>query len=164
MTVVSNAGPLIALARIESTDLLPRLYGRITIPPSVRSEIADTERERPGVETFESADWLLVRSTSDPSAVQVLRQNLDAGESEAIVLSLDIEADVLLMDEALGRRIATKRGITLSGTLGTLLIAKEENLIDEVAPMLDRLVQTGFRMSDTLYHGVLKQAGEARDP
>jgi len=94
----------------------------------------------------------------------VLRQNLDAGESEAIVLSLDIEADVLLMDEALGRRIATKRGITLSGTLGTLLIAKEENLIDEVAPMLDRLVQTGFRMSDTLYHGVLKQAGEERDP
>jgi len=44
------------------------------------------------------------------------------------------------------------------------LIAKEENLIDEVAPMVDRRVQTGFRMSDTLYHGVLKQAGEARDP
>jgi predicted nucleic acid-binding protein len=161
VTVVSNAGPLIALARIAETDLLPRLYGAIVIPPAVRAEITKSGRERPGSVTFKSAEWLRVRKISDLSAVEPLRGNLDAGESEAIVLALELEADVLLMDEALGRRAASEQGVTLSGTLGTLLLAKEENVIDEVAPVVDQLISTGFRVSDSLYQHVLKQAGEA---
>lgn len=161
MTVVSNSGPLIALARIEKTRLLSRLYGDIIIPSAVQKELVKPDTKRAGTETFANAEWLHVESVSEQMAVGLLRENLDVGESEAIVLALEHEADLLLMDEAPGRRVADARGLTLSGTLGTLLLAKEEDLIDEVTPVLNRLSSTGFRISEALYQYVREQAGEA---
>ncbi|MES3629665.1 MAG: DUF3368 domain-containing protein [Longimonas sp.] len=161
MTVVSNAGPLIALARIRETEWLPRLYGDILVPEAVHREIIKPDKKRAGVDTFVNASWLRVESVSEQAAVRQLRSTLDAGESEAIVLALEREADILLMDEALGRRVADARGVALSGTLGVLLLAKEEGLIDDLTAVLDRLISTGFRIGDALYEFVLEQAGEA---
>lgn len=161
MTVVSNAGPLIALARIREIEWLPRLYGDILIPEAVHREIITPDKKRAGVDTFVDAAWLHVEPVSEQAAVSQLRSTLDAGESEAIVLALEREADILLMDEALGRRAADARGVALSGTLGVLLLAKEEKLIDDVTSVLDRLISTGFRIGDALYDFVLEQAGEA---
>lgn len=161
MIFVSNSGPLIALARIGETALLPRLYGDIVVPTAVQDEIIQPDRKRPGTKIFANAHWLRVEPVSKQAAVRLLHDDLDAGESEAIVLALELEADVLLIDEALGRQVAKTHGLTLTGTLGILLLAKEGGLIDAVAPVLDRLVSTGFRVGDALYHSVIEQAGEA---
>ena len=160
MTVVSNAGPLIALARIEKTEFLPQLYGDIVIPPAVREEVIGTDKERKGAETLASAEWLHTVPVSNQMGVTFLRERLDAGESEAIVLALELGADFLLIDEAPGRKRADARGIPLTGTLGVLLFAKEQRLIDTVAPVLDQLVHAGFRMGEDLYREILRLAGE----
>ena len=162
MTVVTNAGPLIALARIRQLPLLPALYGEVVMPPAVREEVLQSDARREGTATLQRAEWLQTRSVSDRIAVALLRDRLDAGESEAIVLALQLDADVVLMDEARGRRVAAARGIVLTGTLGTLLLAKEEGLIDRVAPHLARLQEEGFYMSETLYEKVLKRARETQ--
>ncbi|NBC19007.1 MAG: DUF3368 domain-containing protein [Bacteroidetes bacterium] len=161
MTVVTNAGPLIALARIRQLPLLPALYGEVIMPSAVRDEVLDTDERREGTAMLQEAEWLHTHSVSDRIAVALLRERLDAGESETIVLALQLDADVVLMDEARGRRVAAARGIAVTGTLGTLLLANEKGLIDRVAPHLARLQDEGFYMSTTLYEKVLKRAGEA---
>ena len=66
----------------------------------------------------------------------------------------------MLMDEARGRRIAAARGLTLTGTPGTLILAKKHGLIERVAPHFTRLVEEDFYTGDTLYEKVLRRAGE----
>ena len=59
-----------------------------------------------------------------------------------------------------GRRVAERLGISITGTLGVLLLAKKEKLIEKIKPLLDEIVSHGFRVADDLYKQVLINAGE----
>jgi len=94
--------------------------------------------------------------------VQALQQELDAGEAEAIVLALETRAELLLMDEHLGRETARHLGLRHTGLIGVLIEAKRKGLISKVKPHLDALRDVaGFRVSDALYRRVLQDEGEA---
>lgn len=162
MIVVANAGPLIALAQINYFDLLRLLYGELYIPLAVREEVVSSGQTRPGAVEVNSADWIHIAEVRDTTAVQLLRDRLDAGESEAIVLAIEMKADLLLIDEARGRRIAEARGLRKTGTVGMLIVAKRRGLIRAVTPLLDRLLASGFRMNDELYRIARILADEER--
>ena len=155
--VVSNTGPLIALASIDQFDLLRNLFGRILIPPAVRAEVQD-ETSAAALTAF---NWIVVRPAQDMLAVQLLREVLDAGESEAIILARELDADLVLIDERAAARKARGIGLQTIGTLGVLLMAKDKGLVAALKPLLDNLRRAGFRMSDDLYVQVLNSAGEA---
>ena len=93
MNIVSNASPLINLARLGELDLLCRLYEEIAIPEAVRYEVVIEGAGRPGAQEVEKADWIHPRATTHTVLVRALRENLDAGEAEAIALGLEIDAD-----------------------------------------------------------------------
>ena len=158
MIVVSNAGPLIALARIEKLDLLQSLYCQVRIPLAVTSELKGRGEQQ--YASFHSVAWLKDVEIKDKMAVALLQESLGAGESEAIVLAMESNADLLLMDEERGRRIAVSRQLNLVGTLGILVLAKRRKLIRFVGPLLDELLTSGFRMSADLARNVLELAGE----
>lgn len=160
MRVVSNAGPLIALARIGRLDLLPILFGEVWIPEAVRREVAVLGRDRPGAAEVNRADWLHAEQVRHPVAVELLRERLGAGESEAIVLAVQERADLLLIDEARGRRVAESRGLPVLGTVGLLVVAKGHGLVPSVRAILDELEAAGFRMGTDLREQVLRLAGE----
>jgi hypothetical protein len=160
MIVVANTGPLIALAQIGHFDLLQLLYGELYIPLAVRNEVVISGHGRPASMEVDAADWIRVVSVRDATAVQLLREQLDAGESEAIVLAIELKADLLLIDEARGRRTAEARGLNKTGTVGTLITAKRRGFIPTVTPLLDDLITSGFRMSQELYQTALALAGE----
>ncbi|GBF55274.1 hypothetical protein N0824_03151 [Microcystis sp. 0824] len=87
--------------------------------------------------------------------------NLDIGEAEAIALALELKADELLIDERLGRREAVRLGLSITGVLGVLLIAKNRGLIAKVKPIMESLIsQANFRISHQLYEEVLQTANE----
>ena len=157
-SVVSNTGPLIALAAIGQFSLLRKLFGAILIPPAVRAEILDEST----VNAVTAADWIMVRTAQDEIAVQLLKGELDAGESEAIVLARELNADLLLIDDRSARRRADAIKLSTIGTLGVLLLAKTEGLVSVLEPLLGDLRRAGFHMSDELYDQVLDSADERR--
>lgn len=157
--VVSNTTPLIALAWLRRLDLLPALFTAVHIPEAVRDEI----RKKPlaaGIGELEGANWLTVRPVTNLIAVELLLDQLDVGESQAIVLAHELRADLLLMDERRGRRRASQTGITVVGTLGILIDARQRGLTGPIRPMLDLLRKLPFYMSDALHSEALRRVGE----
>ncbi len=94
--------------------------------------------------------------------VGILSTTLDAGESEAIAMSLEWPADLLIMDESSGRAMARSLNIRITGTLGILLKAKRDGQIPSLEFEMDRLVQeAGFFVSSHVRNTFLAEAGEA---
>ena len=76
-----------------------------------------------------------VATDQDRPAIHLLRETLDAGESEAIVLAQQLNARYVLLDDGLARRKARLIGLHMTGTLGILLMARETGLIPAVRPI-----------------------------
>jgi predicted nucleic acid-binding protein len=76
------------------------------------------------------------------------------------MLALELREAVVVLDDALGRRVAETLGLPLTGTLGLLLDAKRAGLVPAVAPLLDQLQALRFRLASHTRAAVLKLAGE----
>lgn len=161
MKIVSNASPLVNLARIGKLDLLLELYGELAIPSAVWREVVVEGSGQPGADKVENAAWIKTHVVANEHLVRALRQELDAGEAEAIALALEIEAELLLMDERLGREIARHLGLRYTGLIGVLIEAKHKGIVSAIKPHLDALRNiAGFRVSDALYTRVLRDEDE----
>lgn len=162
MSIVSNASALINLARIGKLELLRQLYGELIVPEAVWQEVVVTGTGQPGADEIKTASWIKTGAVTNRHLVQALQQDLDAGEAEAIALALEIEAELLLMDEHLGRETARHLGLRYTGLIGVLIEAKHKRLIHAVKPHLDALRDiAGFRVSEALYQRILQDEGEA---
>lgn len=162
MTVVSNTSPISNLAAIGQLSLLQQVYGRITIPQAVADEIAKVATIYTQAASVPQQDWIKIQSVNDVMTVARLRgEKLDAGESEAIALALEIGAELLLIDEQLGRKLAVREGLNITGLVGVLLEAKHQGFISKIKPVVDALmIQARFRISSQLYTEILRLAGE----
>ena len=160
--VVADTGPLIAHARVDHLDLLRRLYHDALVPPAVHTELA-LDSARPGAKVLAKAfgsGWIKTQRVGDAVAVSELRQLLDPGESEAIILAEQENARFLLIDDARGRRVARARGVPMVGVAGVILAAKSQGAIAAVGPILEDLSRVGYRLSSRLVAAVLERSGE----
>jgi len=65
-----------------------------------------------------------------------------------------------LVDDAVTRRAGRLVGLTIKGTLGVLLDAKNRNLIKQVSRYVNRFSRTGIWLSDDIRNRILTLAGE----
>lgn len=159
--VISNTSPITNLAAIGEFDLLHRLYGEISIPKAVWEELHASGQDWPGSLEVENAPWVIQRIAQNSTLVEALSRDLDRGEAESIALAIELQADLVLLDEREGRRMARRLGLNVIGVLGILLEAKHKGYLPGIKPMLDRLRQTaGFFMTEDLIQGILLAAGE----
>ena len=153
MVVVADTSPINYLVLIGQIDLLARLYARILIPPAVLAELKHPLAPQPVRNWADNAPlWLEVLS---PRSSLILPK-LDLGETEAIALATEVNAEVVLIDEQAGRQEALRRGLKVAGTLSVLDEAGEAGLVifdDAVA----ELRKTSFRVSQAVLSEIARK-------
>ena len=161
MIVVSDTSPISNLFVIGKLELLRDVYQQIIVPQAVFNELMKLQAFGYDVRQIGDLDWVAVRQPINLKQVLLLQMSLDAGESEAIVLSQEIHADLLLIDERAGAKKAKELGLKTIGLLGVLVKAKELNLITSLKPILHDLeTKAGFWLSAKLKKEVLDYIGE----
>ena len=161
MIVVSDTSPINNLAAIGCLYLLEELYGKVIIPEAVYRELTDPTFPVAGATEVRTLDWITTRACQDRNLVEALCNELDRGEAEAIALTLELNADVLLIDERQGRLVADRLDLYYTGILGILVQAKKQGSIAIVKPLLDKLIdKAGFWIAAPLYNKVLQLAEE----
>ncbi len=155
MIVVSDTTPLISLLKIDCIDLLEKLFGQVLIPQAVFEELTADERFKLEADQISSKQFIMVKAVQNSESASILKRatGLDQGESEAIVLTDELNADVLLMDEAKGRAISSQMGLKIMGTIGILMAAYEEKELtaDEVKWCIEGLQNAGRHISQKHY-------------
>src|SRR4051794_23724706 len=142
MLVISDTTAITNLTAIKHLELLHLLYGEIVIPEAVKRELTEPGMSNPGAREVWTESWILVRPITNRQMVaEFLTDNsaLDIGEAEAIVLAIELDADLLLIDDRIGRRVAERQGLAITGVLGALLDAKKQAVIPAVRPLIDDL-------------------------
>ena len=138
--------------------LLRGSFHEITIPSAVRDELLSAEKETRR-KTLRAETWIRVVALENPNRTAVYA-GLDEGEAQVLVLAEEQNASLVLIDERKARRYAERLKLPLSGTLGVLLLAKEEGIISAISPLLKALQEVGLYLHDDLVKQVLKLAGE----
>lgn len=161
MIVISDTTPIISLLKINQLELPHHLFGEVQIPDAVYEELISNAKFQKEAEKILRAEYIKKVIVEDKKSVTLLRRatGLDAGESEAIILSDEIKADLLLMDELKGRQVAKQMGLNIMGTVGILMTAFDEELLsaEEIEQCIDVLRSNGRHISEKLYEQLMEK-------
>jgi predicted nucleic acid-binding protein len=158
--VVVNTTPLIALSHVGRLDILKEMYGEILIPNAVYRELSAKAESVCKIAVDSSLDWILVKEIKNQMAKSMYKSQLHEGEVEVMILAKEINADVVIIDDANAKKHAKYLELPVTGTLGVLVKAKQKGYVDELKPLLLRMVENGIYISQGLIEVCLKQAGE----
>jgi predicted nucleic acid-binding protein len=152
VTVISNTTPINYLVLIGAIDVLPELFGRVLVPSAVARELSRPKAPREVREWMAAAPaWVAVETPIGEGP-----KRLGAGESSVIALAIERGADLLLLDEKLGRREAERQGFSVMGTVGFIRLAGKRSLID-LPQAIARLRATNFQIAEGILDQVLAE-------
>ncbi len=147
--IIADTSVLIVFQKINYFHMLKDVYEELLISTEVFDEFAE-----------QIPHWIKIHPISDKKYQQVLETIVDLGEASVIALAKEFDDPLLLLDDLKARRLAVKLGIKLTGTLGIIYKAKQMSIIDKVKPVIDKLLDTDFRISETIIKEFLKLNGE----
>lgn len=157
MLIIADSSALVALATCNALDLVTQLESEIKVPKAVFEEV--TISEKPYSTQLHS--FLKTRvEIVDRSKMTIKDPTIGKGELEAIALYNQLEADWLLIDDRLARRLAENNGVSCIGVLGMLLQLKKKNIIHQISPLIDELRTSSIHYGEALLKRVLELAGE----
>lgn len=161
MIIISDTTPLHYLILLEKTELLEKLFGKIVIPEAVFNEMqheGTPEAVRLWIASVPA--WIEIKTPSQINLERV--KELGRGETQAIALAIETNADAILMDDRKAIREARKNNLLVLTTLGILELAAAKNLID-FSQTLAELARTNFRLPpDEIIEEFLKRDAERR--
>ncbi len=156
---VLNASPLITLGKLSKITLFEKLSSELVIPAGVVRELNQGPADDPAKTWINGVGSSFVRRLEE---IPPLIRTWDLGEGETEVISwayLNPSYEAILDDRA-ARNCASSLGIRVRGTIGVILFAKKEGSLSHVEPLLNELMESGFRISPELFRAACKLAGE----
>lgn len=155
--VFCNTSPLQYLHQVGHLELLPMLYKRVQVAEAVVAELGEGISGGIVLPELEELPWATMRAVSKTG---MLAPGLGRGEAETLALAVESPGSLVILDDAAARRVAVAAGVSLVGTLGVLLLAKQQGHIRAVRPILDHLARLRFRLSERVRRDALIDAAE----
>ncbi len=156
--IVSDATTLIVLHNIGRMEILKALFTQVIVPGQVYDEVCLREKNAL------SDPFFVIKKSTDRMLHKLLSKSLDAGESEAIVLAVEMKLP-LIIDEKKGRKIARHMGVSIIGLLGILILACQKKIMGskEVLLVYAQAKENSFRVSERLETQFLAQIAALED-
>jgi predicted nucleic acid-binding protein len=155
--IVSDTSPLLNLALINRLDLLRTQFADVTVPHRVWDELTEGEEGLEGLRELRDNNLLSIVEVERSNLFVEVFHELDLGETAAICYAVEHDADLVLLDERDGRRVARRHDLEVTGVIGILLRGAKTDEVD-LKQELDALREAGFWISDDLYTHALSEA------
>ncbi len=148
-TIISDTSCFIVLTNIGELNLLQKVYGKISTTIEVATEYGES-----------LPDWIEIEKVNDNYKQQLLELQVDKGEASALALALETPDSTIILDDYRARKVAEKLKINYTGTIGVIIRAKIKGIIPSIKPLLSKIKQTDFRLTNEVEQQALKEAGE----
>lgn len=148
-TIIADTSCFIVLTNIGELPLLQKVYGQIVTTPDVAAEFGEPLPE-----------WVTVETVQDRYRQKILEMQIDKGEASALALALETPDSTVIIDDYRARKAAEKLGINYTGTIGVIIKAKLTGIVSSIKPLLAKIKQTDFRLTDEIERQALREAGE----
>ena len=161
LLIVADTSPLIAIAIMELFPVLDALFEKVYVPHAVVQECLQdlTKSKSIAIKQALQQNFIIEKAVRDTEYCQLLGEILDAGEAEAISLARELGA-IVLIDEKAGRSMARRESLACIGSLHILIKAKQTGRIKSAAPLLNRLIEHGYYLDNSLIKLVLDTCNE----
>ena len=147
--IISDTSVLIILSNINELDLLQKVYGKIITTAVIAKKFNEPLPQ-----------WIEIRDIVNPESQKILETQIDKGEASAIALALETPHSLILLDDYKGRKMAQNLGLKFTGTIGVIIKAKLSGIITSIKPIILKIRQTNFRLSEDIEKQALLAAGE----
>jgi predicted nucleic acid-binding protein len=148
-TIISDTSCFIILTNIGELDLLQKVYEQIVTTIEVAAEYGER-----------LPDWVIIESVNDKHRQKILEMQVDKGEASALALAIETSDSTIIVDDFRARKVAERLGINYTGTIGVIIKAKLKGIILSIKPLLAKIRQTEFRITDEIERQALKEACE----
>jgi predicted nucleic acid-binding protein len=147
--IIADTSCFILLTKIKQLDLLKKLYGTVITTNAIATEFG---KQLP--------DWVIIQNPIDEKYQYLLSLQVDKGEASAITLALEDTNSTIILDDLKARKLAKQLNISITGTLGIIVKAKQLGIIPSIKPLINKIRQTNFRITPMLEKLALKESGE----
>ncbi len=145
--VLCDAGPLIALSKLNRLEILADLYDEVQVTSAVYDEVVSKGLTRGASDAFtvrlfwQRQGWPIVAVPSTVLAAYKPMVILDPGELEVLALAQTLNDPLVLLDDELARNEARRLGLRLRGTVGVIVQAYRAGLLSlaQITLLLDEI-------------------------
>ena len=147
--VITDTSCFILLDKIDAFSILKALYRHVITTPEIALEFGKP-----------LPDWIQIKSVENKELQNNYSKKVDIGEASAIALAMELPSPLLILDDLKGRKLAAQLNLKYTGTLGLLILAKQDKIIPLLKPYFDKIKTTDFRIAPDLLQRIMEQLGE----